>query len=211
MFRKTKKGLNYFDAFNKQADYLMSEADLLIGIVNNYKGPESAREKFDEAHEIENAADEMVHVLLEAVENDFVTPIDRDDIISVATLLDDVVDTLEDVVRHFHMYKVHEIESFGTEMILKLYDECDALAKATHCFHTFKKSTELKEHVRSARQCEEDIDMLYAKAIYQLFNHDCDDVLHLLKWKSLYEKIEECSDNGEKVAVAMMSAALKNA
>lgn len=53
--------------------------------------------------------------------------------------------------------------------------------------------------------------MLYAKAIYQLFNHDCDDVLHLLKWKSLYEKIEECSDNGEKVAVAMMSAALKNA
>ena len=105
---KNGKKLDYFEAFEKQAELGIAEAKLLVEVIENYKGPDSLDDYIERAHEIEHAGDKLVHSVFDAVTVDFVTPIDREDIISLTQKLDDVLDYMEmdPIYRKYHHDKM---------------------------------------------------------------------------------------------------------
>ena len=77
MARKSKSKLDYFQAFKKQAEYAVKEADLLIEVIQNFTTAEAIKQDLPRAHEIEHAADGVYYEILAAVDVDFITPIER--------------------------------------------------------------------------------------------------------------------------------------
>ena len=97
-----KQKFNYFDAFEKQADLACQEAELLIEIIENFTTSDTLRPDIERAHEIEHAADKVCHSIFQAVSVDFITPIDREDIISLTQSMDDILDYMEATIQRFH-------------------------------------------------------------------------------------------------------------
>ena len=127
---KNGKKLDYFEAFEKQAELAIAEAKLLVEVIENYKGPDSLDEYIERAHEIEHAGDKLVHSVFDAVTVDFVTPIDREDIIALTQKLDDVLDYMEGTVQRFYMLDVKEMHPKAGEFAELLLKSCEKLGKA---------------------------------------------------------------------------------
>ena len=114
MKRRTTK-FNYFDAFASQAELAAKEAELLMLVVENFDRAEKLQEYLPEAHRIENEADEVHHSIHDALLPDFVPPLDREDITSIASSLDEVVDLIEELILSFYMYDVRFMHTDAIE------------------------------------------------------------------------------------------------
>ena len=99
-----KQKFNYFDAFERQADLACQEAELLIEIIEQFRTSEALLDDIKRAHEIEHAADMVCHDIFDAVSADFITPIDREDIISLTQSMDDILDYMEGTIQRFYMF-----------------------------------------------------------------------------------------------------------
>lgn len=133
MKRRTTK-FNYFDAFASQAELAAKEAELLMLVVENFDRAEKLQEYLPEAHRIENEADEVHHSIHDALLPDFVPPLDREDITSIASSLDEVVDLIEELILSFYMYDVRFMHTDAIEFAKILHKSCIALCGAVKEF-----------------------------------------------------------------------------
>ena len=108
MGKKSHK-FDYFDQFEKQTEIAIEEADLLIEALENFTKADDLEPYMERAHQIEHRGDAVNHAILENVATDFITPIEREDIIELAKCLDDIIDYIEDVIQCMYMYDVHYI------------------------------------------------------------------------------------------------------
>ena len=92
--KKKSKRLDYFDAFERHAKLCLKEIKQIQDCVEHFEGAASLKEGLVSIHEIENAADDVSHEVWDAILPDFVTPIDREDIIKLTSHLDDLADKL---------------------------------------------------------------------------------------------------------------------
>jgi uncharacterized protein Yka (UPF0111/DUF47 family) len=90
MTRKQK--YDYFKAFENQTDIALAEADLLIKTIQDFTTAEAVRDIMPDAHELEHKGDEINHATYTAIAVDFITPIDRDDILGISKSLVDIID-----------------------------------------------------------------------------------------------------------------------
>ena len=104
--KKTKN--YYFDAFIELVEYSEKAADYLDHVVNNFNSGISKKQK-DEIHVIEHQADIAKHKIQEKLVKEFLPPINRDDILSIIREIDDVTDSIEEVVLRLYMYNVKAI------------------------------------------------------------------------------------------------------
>ena len=96
---------DYFDLFEKQSEAAVAEAQLLIEVIDSYTSGKSVRELMERAHALENESDEYSHAVYKMLSHDFITPIEREDIIALTQNLDNLIDFIEDVVLCFYMYR----------------------------------------------------------------------------------------------------------
>lgn len=105
--KKKKKKFDYYDAFESQAALAVKEAKLLKEIVDSFESVEQVESRLERAHALEREADEVCHGIFESLITDFVTPIDREDVIGIAENLDEVIDLTEEIIQRFYMYDIH--------------------------------------------------------------------------------------------------------
>ena len=156
-----KRKLDYFDAFEKQVEAAVTEAELLIKVIDDYAQPQLVRSHMERAHELENEADAYMHAIYKHLAHDFITPIEREDIIAMAQNLDSIVDYIEDVVRCFYMYDVRDMHDDAREFAKLIKKSCKALCKAMGDFRDFKKSKTFKQLIIDVNANEEEADRLY--------------------------------------------------
>lgn len=207
---KSKSKLNYFDAFSKQAEYACKEADLLDEVIENFTTAEAIQDYLPRAHQIEHDADVVNHEILTAIDVDFITPIDRDDIITLAQALDDIVDSIEDVIQRFYMFDVHFMHHDAAGFSKLIRKECNALSVAMEEFHNFKKSGTFRKSIIKVNDIEEEADGFYVEMMRNLFTVDRENPTRVIVWMEIFERMEDCCDNGERVADTMSSILLKN-
>ena len=106
---------DYFDAFEKQTEVAVQEAELLIEAIESFTEAEHLKEVMERAHELEHKGDEINHAIFKTVATDFITPIEREDIINMSQYLDNIIDYIEDVMQRFYMYDVHFIHHDALE------------------------------------------------------------------------------------------------
>jgi hypothetical protein len=206
MFRKDT--FDYYEKFVELVDYNCKAADLLYEILVNFD-IKKAQACLKSMHDIEHNADDAKHTMSNKLVKEFITPIDREDIINLSQEIDDVTDTIEDVLIQMYMYDVKSIKKEALEFAKIIKRCCEALKLTFMEFHNFTKSKTIKSLIVEVNDLEEEGDRLFVECIRDLFTTSTNAV-EIMTWKSLYENLEKCCDACEHVANIVETTIMKN-
>jgi len=205
-----RESFDYYQAFKKQIACGTRLADILIEVIENFTTAEAVKEYLDRAHEIEHECDEITHDIYTAVAVDFITPIERDDILELAQALDDICDGIEAMILNFYMMDVHFMHHDIVDVARLLKKSCEALEEAISEFSNFKKSTSFKEALVRVNDYEQEADELHLEMMHKLFTVDKEEPVRVVVWSRLFVSVESCCDQCEHVADVMSTIVLKN-
>lgn len=159
-----------------------------------------------EIKKVETDGDAIVHLINQRIDTSFVTPLDREDIHVLATRLDNVIDLINGAARRVVMFRVTTPRAGGVQMADVLVR---ASAEILASVGDVTKRVKMLEHGRKIKALEEEGDVLYAQSVGALFAHD-EPAIEVLKWKEIFDALEEAIDECEDVSNVLESIALKN-
>lgn len=202
-FHLVPKGHDYFRAFSEMAANVEVAAKLLVKFLDDLPdGKTRAREILQHEH----IGDKLVHDVVHRLNHTFITPIDREDIYELVTTMDEVLDHIEAAVDAMLLYRIEsptrqvrrqaEVIDEATAMMRKAIDDLEARDQVRNC-------------VIEINRLENDGDRIVRDAIAELFDDDmecCD----IVKWKDVYELLEQAIDDCEHVANIIESIVLKH-
>lgn len=203
-----KKDSYYFDTFVELVNYSCQAANLLNQIMNNFKA-EELPEKMKEMHDIEHSGDQARHVMIRKLAKEFITPIEREDIMALADAIDNVTDAIEDVVMRMYMYNITSIRPQAVKMTEIIVKCCNSLKTALGEFINFRKSQNLHQFIIEVNQLEEEGDRLFTEATRDLYCN-CNDFREVAAWDTTFHYLEKCCDAFEDVADAIENVIMKN-
>ena len=206
MFRITAKEGVFFDLFVATAVDTCKAAKQLEELMSNYVNVE---EKINALEEIEHRCDGHVHKMLEQLNRSFITPIDREDIFEIAKELDNITDAIESTGHRFRMFNVKGIREDAISLA-KLITQCTGeLTCVMSELKKMKTSKSLKEKIIEINRIENVGDDIFRSAIHKLFISETDPI-EVIKWKEIYEYLENTLDACEDVANIVEGVAMKN-
>ena len=208
MAKKSK--FNYFDAFEQQVDIASEEAEILVEAIENYTSAEDLEDILKRAHEVEHRGDEVNHEILTGVSVDFITPIERADILELAADLDDVTDMIEGILQRLYMFNVNEMHEDAIKFAYIIRKSIKALRKSMDGFREFKKVKKIRAMIQDVNDLEEQTDELYQNAIRKLYSADPDDAVRVEVWSRLFDRLEAAEDACKEAADTMAIIMLKN-
>lgn len=202
------KGYNYFDSFVEGVEYSCKAAEMLHDTFIQYDAA-TLQERMVEIHKIEHAADIAKHDMMERLAKEFITPIEREDIMDLSNAIDDLTDSIEDVLMRAYMFNITSLRDEALEFSQVIINCCSELKKIVKEFSNFKKSHSLKDLIISINRLEEEGDKIYADGMRNLYV-SCPDPVQVLAWTQMFDRLEKCCDNCEDVADAVESIIMKN-
>ena len=206
-----KKGkFDYFKAYEKLSKLSVKESELLLESVKDFKEASAYSDTMELMHEFENAGDSINHDIFQNVAVDFMPPFDREDIVSLAQALDNVLDYIDDVLGHMYVYDIKTMPDYAIQFCELILRSCKALDKMVGEFHSFKKNKKFKQLIVDINSYEEEGDALYKRAMRHLHTVDNEEVMHVLVWSRIYERMEKCCDATEHAADIVNTIVLKN-
>jgi len=204
LFNLLPKEEQYFDLFTQMTLYISAAArelkEMLADKDRNFV--EYARR----IKGLEHACDELTHNVSTRLNKSFITPFDREDIYTMSTALDDIVDLIDDAARAIIIFDVREITDYARDFADVLQRMAEQLKEIVS---TLQRPKNITQRLVEIHRLENEGDDLYHAAIAELF-HDAHDALHVLKWKEVYEKLEAAVDRCENVANIIESVIIKH-
>lgn len=196
----------FFDLFEESGANLCEATDDLRGLVREYEQVELKARRISER---EHTGDEITHAIIRLLNTTFVTPMDREDIYTLATALDDVMDEVDAAA---DLFVLHHIEAPLPEMLSQadvLHRAAEQTEAALKAFRNLRRD-ELEPYWVEINSLENEGDQLYRRAIADLFSGD-HRAMDVLRWKEVIEAFEEALDGLENVANVIESVVLKHA
>jgi predicted phosphate transport protein (TIGR00153 family) len=203
-----KNEYNYFDAFASLSKYSYNLAVTLHETLSNFD-PNQITEKVKAAHEIEHNADIAKHDIMNRLVKEFLPPIEREDITSLTQEIDDVTDSVEDVLIYVDMFNIQSIRPEILKFTELLVTCCNAMDDALEEFKNWKNSKKLRDRIIELNRLEEVGDALYVDSMRDLY-HNSKDPIELMCWTEVLHRLEKCADNCEDVANIIESIVMKN-
>lgn len=193
----------FFTQFQKHAENTREAALALTDLLENFQDVER---KVGNIHAIEHYGDNLTHEIVRELNATFVTPLDREDILGLASRLDDVADLANDVAELILIYKIGHVRAAAVR-------QSKILVSATEELVTMMKRLEglkdLQEHWIKLHTYENEGDQIFREAIGELFATERD-AIELVKWKDLYERIEIAIDRCEDIANIVETIKIKH-
>ncbi len=205
---KRKNEYNYFDAFAGLSKYSYKLAESLHSTLSNFD-PAKFPDQVKAAHEIEHGADLAKHEIMHHLVKEFLPPIEREDITTLTQEIDDVTDSVEDVLIYVDMFNIQSIRPEILKFTKLIVDCCKAMDEALEEFKNFKSPKKLHEKTIEINRLEEDADALYVDSMRKLFQTSKDPI-ELMCWTEIFHRMERCCDNCEDVADVLESIVMKN-
>ena len=199
----------FFEMLTEQAENALEGAKELKNFVNNYDKFErnERKSKAQLIKTIEHKGDEITHKIIERLNKTFITPIDKEDIHQMAVLLDDVIDLINAVVLRFVLLGIERIDEHLTNLADIILSAVSELNKS---ILDLKKLKDMKEHYVKIHSLENEADDVYHEALSELF-HFYKNSIDIIKYKEIYELLEEITDKCEDVAHVIESIVVKHA
>jgi uncharacterized protein len=197
----------FFDLFAEIAKRLTTSARLLNQLLSE---PEKLEHYVAAIKTVEHEADNITHEVNSKLDTSFVTPLDREDIHSLATRLDNVVDLIDGTARRVQMFHIVEVRPPARRLSEVLVKATDCIAAAVGEMKQRKLVRKvIADNAREIKALEEQGDAIYHEAVGALFRNGAD-ALEVMKWKDVYDHLENALDECEDVANALESISLKN-
>jgi hypothetical protein len=194
----------FFQDFQQQVRLICQAADLLVegAVAGNAHLANAAHQ----IHALEEQADAILHDIYTRLNSTFITPLDPEDIQSLSSHLDDVIDGIEDAVHRMLDYQINPLPPTVQELCRIVQSCCLILQKA---FDALAKGQPFIEHSIEINRLEEAADQLGRAAVKQLFEKESDPI-RIIKLKEIYEFLEQTTDYCEDVADALQNVQVKN-
>ncbi|HEY5996320.1 MAG TPA: DUF47 family protein [Candidatus Deferrimicrobiaceae bacterium] len=205
MFRILPRDQEFFVLFEKAAQNIMDGAELFKEMLDTFV---DVREKSRLIEEIEHKGDTLTHELVKKLDTTFITPIDREDILKLASALDDIIDLIHGAATRIILYKVEAATPQAKELGFLILKSTRELVRAVSKMAT--RLGDVYDHCVEVNSLENEADRVCRDAIAWLFEHETDPVA-IIKWKEIYETMETATDRCEDAANVLESVALKNA
>ena len=203
-----KKTNEYFLLIEQQAAICVEAAALLENILTEYSAAGMAVRRV-EMHAVERRADGICHDIRHRLSAAFITPIDQEDILHLAQLLDDVTDALDEVALECYMFRLAELPA-GAPAFAGLTRRCvGKLCEAAIELRNFRSSGRLRALLAEVNTLEEQADDAYATAIHDLFAEDAAPRT-LIAGKAIFDCMEACCDLCGHAADVMDQIIIKN-
>jgi len=202
-----KERLNYFDEFLKNISYAVESADVLDEYINHFNS-EISFEKEQIVHKLENDADYNLHNILNYLIKDFVPPFDREDIIMLVHDIDDLEDYIDEVVININILGVQKLRSDASKFTDLISKTALKLKELFLKFKETKKYEIIHKYVIDINDSEEVGDKLYQDSMRNLFLNEKDPI-EIIKWRKIYDCLENCMDSCEKIANSVDEIILK--
>jgi len=207
MFNLLPKDTVFFDLFEGLSNHAVSCAEHLRRMAINFPA-DGAGETQRIRHE-EHLADELAHQALDRLDRTFITPFDREDIHMLVGNLDTIVDQIDTIAKRFALYHIREIEPTFLKQADVLVQTAMALREAVHRLRKSRKLSDLADMLIEVHRLENVGDENNHYALSRLFD-GTHDALFVIKWKELFDMIEEAIDNCEDVSHVLERIVLKN-
>jgi uncharacterized protein len=193
----------YFELFEEAGQNVMRASDLLDAMLADY--PEDkhlAQEILDCEHE----GDRITHDIIDRLNHTFVTPIDREDILALASALDDVVDYTEEVADYMGLYKIEAPMDQAIRLARVLKQASAQVAEAIPRLRGFR---DISRYTVEINRLENEGDRITREAVASLFDGGIDPMV-VIRWKDLFERLEAAIDATERVAHIIEGIVIKN-
>jgi len=202
------RDMGFYDLFEQETANLVVAAEKLVDLFEHYEDVEA---KAKELKELEHRGDVITHEIIARLHRTFVTPIDREDITLLAQSLDDVMDFIEAAGRTAFLYNIAQPTERAQELariVAKIaYKLCEVMPRLRH---RDQFPWILKECVE-INTLENEADDVHHAALAELFEVCHLDACEVIKWREIYEHLENATDMGEDVANVLEGIVLKHA
>jgi uncharacterized protein Yka (UPF0111/DUF47 family) len=195
----------FFDMFEETTALLSRSAEKFLALVTQF---DNLRQRSQELRQDEHACDQIVAGIIKALDRTFITPFDREDIHSLATSLDDVMDNMEETAHRFWSLRVEHSTPAALSLARIIRDCCLHLEGAVKLCRNMKDVDALQEHLRKISGLESEADQIYRESDAALFA-DPPDILLLIKWRELYGWLEETVDACKDASLVLSEIVIK--
>jgi predicted phosphate transport protein (TIGR00153 family) len=197
------KERDFFYLFEEAGAKIVRAAELLERMLEQW--PEHG-ELARDVVVCEQEGDRITHDIIQRLNSTFVTPIDREDIYALASALDDIVDFIEEVSDFLALYRIEAPMDQATELARILHQSSRAIAGAIPRLRTFK---DIHHYTVEVNRLENDGDRVVRQALASLFERGIDPML-VIRWKDIFERLEDGIDATERVANILEGIVIKN-
>ena len=193
----------YFELFEAAGQNVMRAAQLLEELLSDY--PDS-RKLAQDIRDCEHEGDRITHEILDRLNHAFVTPIERVDILALTSALDDIADYIEEVADYLGLYKIEAPMDQAIKLAGVLHQASIQIAEAIPQLRGFR---DISAQTVEINRLENEGDRITRDAIASLFDGGIDPMV-VIRWKDLFERLEDAIDASERVANILAGIVIKN-
>jgi predicted phosphate transport protein (TIGR00153 family) len=187
----------FFGAFSEHASKSVEAAKILLEMLEH---PERIEARALDVAALEAAADRITHDTVKRLHETWITPLDRYDIHSLISKLDDVLDLTDAVAERLVLFGIKAVRPAAVDLARVFLKSCEQLERAMRLFaHLAGKNQELLDIGVEINRLENEADGIYRRAIADLFQNG-NDPIEVMKWRDIFDNLEEATDRCEDVA-----------
>ena len=193
----------FFTLFNQMADEIRAAARLLEEMLAT-DPPDNS--KADLIKDAEHRCDALTHDTIQRLHRTFVTPFDREDLYALASSLDNVMDAIDHVAALIRMYRIEKVRPGARDLARTVSQSTERLHTA---LEALAARTPVHPHAVEINRLENEADRAYQKAVQELFDGETDPIT-VMKWKELFDVLEQVTDACEDVANVIEGVVVKH-
>ena len=203
-FRFIPREERFFDDFQALAEQIQRGAALLEEML---KPDQPIHDKADEIKEVEHKCDFLTHEIIQRLHRTFVTPLDREDIHTMARSLDDVMDAIDASAAIIRLYRIEQVRPDARELSRIISQSAAQIVLAMKALGGRGGVTESAVEIN---RLENEADRAHQNAVRRLFEEEKDPVA-IMKWKEILDFLEDATDRCEDVANVLEGVVVKHA
>jgi predicted phosphate transport protein (TIGR00153 family) len=193
----------YFELFEEAGQNVLRAASLLDEMMSTYPDSKAIAQQITEC---EHEGDRITHDIFHRLNQTYVTPIDREDILALASALDDIVDFTEEVADFLGLYKIEAPMDQAIRLAHVLRAASHQIADAIPRLRGFQ---DISHYTVEVNRLENEGDRISREAVASLFDTGIDPMV-VIRWKDLFERLESAIDAAEHAAYILEGIVIKN-
>jgi predicted phosphate transport protein (TIGR00153 family) len=197
---------SFFAHFEHQGKKTVEGCRAFLDMVENPTGLEA---RADRVKQIEHECDEITHAVVESLHKTFITPIDRNDIYTLITKMDDIMDFVEAAADRLALYEIPKMTKEVGDLARCLVSSAEHVLGAVSSIRDLGKPNGILQHCIEINRLENVADGILRSALARLFREEKDPIA-VIKWKEIYETLESATDRCEDVANIIEGVVLEN-
>lgn len=208
MFNFKPKEEKFYVMFSESASNVNEAAHILRATLNNLSDIDTAVQKTEA---IEEKDDKLVSQTITDLNEAFITPIEREDVYSIVKHMNNILDLINSSMHRFIMFDIKESSNESRLMVDILIKSTEHLVKLMEELrHKGLRSKGIQKLIHTINEFELEGDKIFRKTVSELFKKETD-ALTVMKWKEIYQILEDTLDTCQRVAILVEGVVLKNA